>query len=375
VGAVRFYDRREIRDLMAYLKLIANPADDEAFLRAVGVPRRGLGETTLDALAAIAREARVPMLEAANRPDLLGALRPAARQSLADFAALILRFRARAADAAVDELLRALVEEIRYADHLKAEGPEGIERLENVRSLIDGAAETVADEGGELGLTPLDHFLQRAMLVSESDKGGDDDQVTLMTLHNAKGLEFPVVFITGLEEGLFPLARTHDDPSQLEEERRLFYVGITRAQRKLYLTHARGRRRNGEYLPSVSSSFLQPIPAEMLDKQRTVGLRSSGMGAFEQTPSARRPGTPVARPAGSGFGARGAAVDLDVEASQDAPRFTKGERVKHARFGSGTVVELSGVGRDMKVTIDFDDEAVGRKRLVVAYAGLERGWD
>jgi DNA helicase-2/ATP-dependent DNA helicase PcrA len=365
VGAVRFYDRREIRDLMSYLKLIANPADNEAFRRAIGVPRRGVGEGALDVLAAAAREAGIPMLAAAARPELLEPLRPAARRALGEFAALIERFRARAAEAAVDELLRALVAELRFSDLLAAEGAEGAERLENVRELIAGAAETVVDEGGELGLTPLDHFLQRTSLITDLDRVNPDaDAVTMMTLHNAKGLEFPVVFITGLEEGLFPLSRAHDEPAELEEERRLFYVGITRAERKLYLTHARSRRRNGEMIPSVPSSFLAAIPPALLEQRATVRLRATGRAVLPA--SARRTGTPVSR---------AMAGDPDVEASQDAPRFVKGERVRHPRFGSGTVVELSGTGRDLKVTIDFDDETVGRKRLVVAYAGLERGWE
>jgi DNA helicase-2/ATP-dependent DNA helicase PcrA len=209
VGAVRFYDRREIRDLMSYLKLVANPADDEALRRAIAVPKRGLGEATIEQLSVAARAAGVPMLVAAVRPDLVGALRPAARAALAEFAALIARFRESAREAAVDELLREIVDGIRYAEYLRAEGPESADRLENVRELITGAAETVADEEGEVGLTPLDHFLQRAMLVSELDKlGPDADAVTLMTLHNAKGLEFPIVFISGLEDGLFPLAES-----------------------------------------------------------------------------------------------------------------------------------------------------------------------
>ncbi|HEX6966180.1 MAG TPA: UvrD-helicase domain-containing protein [Gemmatimonadaceae bacterium] len=367
VGAVRFYDRREIRDLMAYLKLIANPADDEAFLRAVGTPRRGVGDTTLESLVATAREAGVPLLVAAGRADLLAPLRPAARAALAGFAELITRYRARAVDAAVDELLRELIEEIRYVEYLKSEGPEGLERVENIRELIAGAAETVVDEGGELGLTPLDHFLQRATLVTDFDRQDPNaDAVTMMTLHNAKGLEFPVVLITGLEEGLFPLSRAHDEPEKLEEERRLFYVGITRAERKLYLTYARSRRRNGETMPSLPSSFLAPIPPAMLEQRSTIRLRAAGRAMLPQRPSDRRPGRPVSV-------AR--ADDIDVDSSQDAPRFVKGERVRHARFGTGTVMELSGIGREMKVTIDFDDESVGRKRLVVAYAGLERGWE
>jgi ATP-dependent DNA helicase UvrD/PcrA len=370
VGAVRFYDRREIRDLMSYLKLIANPADDEAFLRAVSVPRRGLGEATLETLGNIAREAGRPMLEIAADGSRLGALRPAARQALADFSSLILRQRESAKDSAVDELLRNVIEEIRFADHLKAEGPEGMERIENVKELIAGAAETVADEGGELGLTPLDHFLQHASLITDVDRQNPNaDAITMMTLHNAKGLEFPAVFITGLEDGLFPLRRAHDEPEQMEEERRLFYVGITRAMRTLYLSHARSRRRNGETMQCIPSSFLQPIPPQLVTQRASFKLRGSTRAvpthSYSQAPSARRPGQAVDR----------SWVFNDADASQDAPTFVKGERVKHARFGSGTVSELSGVARDMKVTVDFDDESIGRKRLVVQYAGLERGFE
>jgi DNA helicase-2/ATP-dependent DNA helicase PcrA len=368
VGAVRFYDRREIRDLMSYLKLIANPADDEAFLRAVSVPRRGLGDATLETLGSIARGAGRPMLEIASDSVRLASLRPAARQALADFSALILRQRENAKDSSVDELLRNVIEEIRFADHLKAEGPEGMERIENVKELIAGAAEIVADEGGELGLTPLDHFLQHASLITDVDRQNPNaDAITMMTLHNAKGLEFPAVFITGLEDGLFPLRRAQDTPDEMEEERRLFYVGITRAMRKLYLSHARSRRRNGETMQCIPSSFLQPIPPALVAQRASFKLRGStrAVPTFSQSPSSRRPGQAVDR----------SWMDSEVEASQDAPRFVKGERVKHARFGSGTVTELSGVARDMKVTVAFDDETIGSKRLVVQYAGLERGFE
>jgi ATP-dependent DNA helicase UvrD/PcrA len=368
VGAVRFYDRREIRDLMSYLKLIANPSDNEAFRRAVNVPKRGLGETSIEQLDDRARTAGVSLLVAAARADFLEGLRPAARTALSEFARLIADFRARAVDASVDELLRDLVDAIRYGDALRAEGPEGEERLENVRELVTGAAETVSDEGGEVGLTPLDHFLQRASLVADLDAlDPDADAVTMMTLHNAKGLEFPVVFITGLEDGLFPLARAFDDPPLLEEERRLLYVGVTRAEEKLFLTHARSRRRNGEAMPSIPSSFLAAIPPDLVEQRATIRLRSTGRGVMPQSPSLRRPGTPVTM--------RRSSADVDVDLSQDLPRFVKGERVRHKRFGSGTICELSGVGKETKVTVDFEDETIGRKRLVVAYAGLERGWD
>jgi len=365
VGAVRFYDRREIRDLMGYLKLIANPNDDEAFRRAIAVPKRGIGDTSIDTLAAAAHAQRLPLLAASVRPDLVAGLRPAARTALAEFAALIGRLREEAREASVDELLRDLIDAIRYGEHLKTE-PDAQDRMDNVRELVEGAVEVVADDGGEVGLTPLDHFLQRATLVTGVDTmDSQADAVTMMTMHNAKGLEFPVVFIAGMEDGLFPLSRAFDDPPMLEEERRLFYVGITRAEQKLYITHARSRRRNGESMPSIPSSFLGVIPAGMLEERSTMKLRATGRSVMPHPSAATR------RP-----GARGSfAADTDVEVSQDAPRFVKGERVRHGRFGSGTIAELSGVGRDTKVTIDFDDDAVGRKRLVVAYAGLERGWD
>ncbi len=365
VGAVRFYDRREIRDLMGYLKLIANPNDDEAFRRAIAAPKRGVGETSIDALAAAARAEGIPLLAASVRPDLLSSLRPAARATLAEFASLMGRMREMARESAVDEVLRDLIDAIRYGDHLRAE-PDAQDRLDNVRELVASAAEVVADDGGEVGLTPLDHFLQRSTLVTGVDAlDPNADAVTMMTMHNAKGLEFPVVFIAGMEDGLFPLARAFDDPPMLEEERRLFYVGITRAEQKLYITHARSRRRNGEQMPSIPSSFLAVIPPGMLEERSTLKLRATGRSVMpHQSAAVRRPGARVS------YGA-----DTEVEASQDSPRFVKGERVRHGRFGSGTISELSGVGRDTKVTVDFDDESVGRKRLVVAYAGLERGWD
>jgi DNA helicase-2/ATP-dependent DNA helicase PcrA len=367
IGAMRFYDRREIRDLMSYLRLIANPSDDEAFLRAVAVPRRGLGDATLALLAERARSARVPLLVAATRADLVVDLRPAARTALVEFARLIQELRERTADDSVDVLLRELIERIGFEDALRAEGPEGAERLDNVREMMAGAAEVVADDGGELGLTPLDHFLQRAALITDADRQqADTDAITMMTLHNAKGLEFPHVFISGVEEGLFPLGRSHDDPRQLEEERRLFYVGITRAEQMLTITHARSRRRNGEMMPSVPSSFLAPIPPDMVRTRATIRLQATGRSASIMSPSARRPGSPVRMPVRR---------EWDEEASQDLPRFVKGERVRHARFGEGSVAELAGTGREAKVTVDFDDEAVGRKRLVIKYAGLERGWE
>jgi len=381
VGAVRFYDRREIRDLMSYLKLIANPSDNEAFRRAAGVPKRKVGETTMEALAEISRRAGVPMLEAAGRPDLLESIRGAGRLALQEFASLIGELRERATVSSVDELLRELVSAIRYGDYLQADSPETArDRSENVSALIDGAAETVIEDGGEVGLTPLDHFLQRAMLVAAVDAlDPSADAVTLMTLHNAKGLEFPVVFITGLEDGLFPLSQSFDDPSKLEEERRLFYVGITRAERKLYLSFAETRRRNGEMMPSIRSRFLKDIPPGMLDERKTIKVRSSGRMSYSRDGLSRdavfgqtgwRGGPPRKSHAVPAW--RGAAP-ADVDSGESSPAYVTGERIRHRLFGGGRIEEVSGTGRDVKAVIAFDDANVGRKTIKLAYTTLERG--
>ncbi len=365
VGAVRFYDRREVRDLLAWLRLAANPADDEAFRRAVTVPRRGIGEATVELMADIARGHGISLLDMARRAGELDGVRPATRQALGDIVRLADRFRASAADASVDQLIVEILQATGYDDALRAEGPEGLDRLDNVRAMIEGAAETVVDDGGELGLRPLDHFLQKAMLVTAADQlGADADAVTLMTVHTAKGLEYPVVFVSGMEDGLFPLARAFGDPEMLEEERRLLYVAITRAERKLTLTWAMSRRRNGELMPGILSSFLSPVPKELYDAQLTSKLRGSASAFAYTTPAMRRPGSPMTRPT--------AWAAPTEDESQVAPIYIKGARVRHKAFGSGTILDLAGTGRDAKVTIEFDDEAVGRKRLVVAFAGLER---
>jgi DNA helicase II / ATP-dependent DNA helicase PcrA len=393
VGAVRFYDRREIKDLVSWLRLIANPADDEAFRRAITAPKRGIGETTLELLATEARNAGIPLLEQARRIESVSGVRPATRTALLEVVAIADRFRALAADAGVDQLLLQLVATTGYDAALRAEGPEGLERLDNVRELVTSAAEVLIDDGGEVGLRPLDHFLQRATLVTGLDQlGPDADAVTMMTVHTAKGLEYPMVCVSGLEDGLFPLSRSFDDPAMLEEERRLLYVAVTRAGERLILSWAHQRRRNGELLPSMKSSFVREVPETHFERRQTIRLRATARlaspypagggggargyqrgGAFREDPDAfGRARGPAWKPRA---GERVSSVVQDEELSQDLPAFVPGERVSHRSFGSGTIAELSGSGRDAKVTVDFDDDAVGRKRLVIAFAGLERGLD
>jgi DNA helicase-2/ATP-dependent DNA helicase PcrA len=189
-----------------------------------------------------------------------------------------------------------------------------------------------------------------------------------MTLHNAKGLEFPVVFITGLEDGLFPLSRAYDEPAAMEEERRLFYVGITRAEDKLLLCHARQRRRAGEYMYGRLSPFAEDIPDSLVEAKRSPRLESTHRSSTPHRGRARFDSDPSR----TGGGDYLPAETFEGSFNQDAPRYVKGERVSHGTFGSGTVKEVTGFGKDTKVTVEFDD--VGRKRLLVRYANLEKDW-
>ena len=199
-----------------------------------------------------------------------------------------------------------------------------------------------------------------------------------MTLHTAKGLEWPLVVMTGMEHGLFPLARAEEQPAGLEEERRLCYVGLTRAKDKLYLTWARARRRGGELRAGIASRFLKAIPPGIVEERRTTSLWAPDWSAGQRgSGSAGQWSRGTTRSYGelTGPAASPARSPAEEEASQDTPRYVKGERVRHRRFGSGTIQGLMGTGRDLKVSVAFDDEEVGVKQLLVAYAGLEREWE
>ena len=387
VGGQRFYERREVKDMLAYLRLVANPADDEAFLRVVNVPRRGVGDVTLARLAEWAREQRVPLLEAAGRAGEIEALRGGVTASLEQLAGLMRKLAALSdGQLPLDELLRMVATESGLTEALRAEGAEGEDRLANVEELIAGAADLQArlqagdaeliEEVAEAGsVRPVDLLLAHVALVTDIDQHDPNaDAVSLMTLHNAKGLEFPVVFVTGLEEGLFPLSRVLDEPEELEEERRLFYVGMTRAEEKLYLTFARRRRRGGEWMDSVPSRFLEAVPRELAELRQSPRVRDVfapsrpwRSAAAEASPRRRvRLGlAPPDRPSGD--------RTVDYADSQDQPRLIRGARVRHPQFGSGTVLELSGFRNDVRATIDFDE--AGRKTVVVRYANLEPDWD
>ena len=376
VGAVSFYERREVKDLLAYLRLIANPADDQAFARVANVPRRGIGETSLGVLAAAARQWKKPLLEAARTADRLEGVRPGLKDALRQFASLVDRLRDAVGQADPATALETTIAATGYEAWLADEGVEGVERLENVRELAAGAAawaevaETVdaEEDGGSL----IERYLTQSALLTPTDEygGAGASGVTLLTVHMAKGLEWPVVALAGLEDGLFPLARTAGEPGGLEEERRLCYVGLTRARERLYLSWARTRYRNGRLEMAEPSRFLDALPPAVVVERSTTPAWSRGAGMARGGGS--RVSAPTRRPAVERL-----PIDepFDVEESQDVPRYVKGERVRHRKFGSGIVQDVSGIGRNLKVMVQFDDVDVGTKHLLVAFAGLERDWD
>ncbi len=361
VGAASFYERREVKDLVAYLRLLVNPADNEAFIRCANVPKRGLGLASIAVLQAAAAQWSKSLLETAAVADRIVDLRPHAKRTLQEFAGLIDRLRERADRGTPAAMLEDVIEAIDYESYLAAEGVEGMERLENVRELVAAAAEWSEETDAEEVGSPLELFLAGAALTNPTDRvNGDADGVTLMTVHTAKGLEWPVVFVTGLEDGLFPLRRALESAEDTEEERRLAYVALTRAQDRVYLMWARSRRRGGQLMPGMPSRFLDGLPPVVVRERRTSGLFGGDLFRRRLT----------AAPEWRVFD------EQEVEyASQDTPRYVKGERVHHRRFGSGTITDISGSGRELKATVEFDDEEVGRKQLLVAYAGLERGWE
>ena len=365
VGGLRFYQRREIQDVLAYLRLISNPKDKTAFDRIVNYPRRGIGHTTREHLTRWAVDQGVTMLEAAGRAEEVPGIRTAGVRGLKQFADLMRRLSVRATQATIGEILEGLVEDISLIKHLNNEGPDGEDRVRNVIELIAGTLDfdaTLAQtiEPDEIDtFTELDLFLQEVALIADLDRlDPGSETVTLMTLHNAKGLEFSLVFIAGLEEGLFPLSRAYDEADALEEERRLFYVGITRAEDKLFMSWARQRRRAGDFTYGSLSSFVSAIPDKLLEYRKSNWLSP---GRYSKPIAIQNRGYKISHEQDEAF-----------DMNQDSPGFVLGERVIHQTFGSGAVMEISGFGRDMKVKVKFDD--VGEKKLLLRYAGLEKDW-
>ena len=344
VGGVRFYQRKEIKDVLAYLKLLINPQDVISARRVVNTPKRGVGDATVASLEGYAAFEEIAFLEACRQVDRIPELGARAKGAVSGFIAVMDRLReALDSGAAPQRMIEAAATESGYLLELEAERTVEAEgRIENIRELGGVAAEFEqrSPEG------TLSDFLEQLSLVSEQDEYDEESgSVTLMTLHNAKGLEFPVVFIIGLEDGVFPHYRSMGDPAQLEEERRLMYVGVTRARERLYLTYAWSRTLFGSTSYSPPSRFLGEIPSELvraLEEGETV----------------------------IGDEASISPIRAAVQGKREVPQIAAGDTVLHDKWGEGVVLTVSGAGSDAEATVRFED--AGEKRLLVAYAPLRK---
>jgi DNA helicase II / ATP-dependent DNA helicase PcrA len=367
VGSVRFYERREVKDLLAYLRIACDPADDVSFRRIVNTPPRGIGDATLATLEDAARARGVPLEKAADSLLGEGLVSPRTARALAGFLDLLGRLEEQASREPAVLLLERLIADLGYADHLAKTHPgEGADRMDNVRALVSAAAE-YQEETGEGG---LQGFLDRSALVSDADEVGARPGITLLTVHCAKGLEFPVVFLAGLEENLFPHVRSRESEDDLEEERRLCYVAMTRARERLLLSRAEVRRVQGEPVHASPSRFLFEIPQEL--------VREVFPTSWDRVSEAPRGGHPIGYSASGSSAARAAARRPSPEPVPAPPRptgpppadgFGVGTIVTHPSFGSGRVVGREGEGKALKLTIHFAGR--GSKKILPAYTTLE----
>ena len=348
-GGLRFYDRLEIRNALAYLRLLVNRHDDAALERVINVPVRGIGSRTLDEVRQIARREQSSLWAAAVRSVNGGLLSPRAAAAVLRFLQLLDALRGESGRLNLAEQIRFVIEQSGLLEHHEKEGGEIAQnRIENLKELVNAAsgfAETMErEETGETNL--MAEFLDQAALDAgdaQSEESGD--AVQLMTLHAAKGLEFPLVFLSGMEEGLFPHRMSMEDPNGLEEERRLCYVGITRARKKLYLSYAESRRLHGNVSLSMASRFISEIPRELLDNLRLrAQLRQPRRAA-----GLRGKGSPPTTPAPGGL--------------------PLGQRVSHNKFGEGVVLQSEGNGQNARVQVNFD--TAGSKWLALSHAKLE----
>ncbi|WP_241085668.1 DNA helicase II [Candidatus Vondammii sp. HM_W22] len=341
-GGQRFFERAEIKDALAYLRLIANPEDDLSFERAVNMPPRGLGPRTLDAVRAHARDFGCSMWQAARALVSGSGMTKRASNALGGFLDLIDEQRADTRDLALHEMTDQVISATGLeAQFKKSRDGKGLDRIENLEELVNATRQFQYESDGEAEMDDLTAFLSHASLeAGEAQGGAYEECVQLMTLHSAKGLEFSLVFIAGLEEGLFPHSMSSEDPERLEEERRLCYVGMTRAMEQLYLTYAENRRLHGSETYPSPSRFLREIPPELIQEIRAQ-------------PQISRP---IYSPSPVGL-------------TESESGYRLGQRVSHPKFGEGVVLNAEGQGGSARVHVNF--ETVGAKWLVVAYANLE----
>ncbi|HTP38117.1 MAG TPA: 3'-5' exonuclease, partial [Steroidobacteraceae bacterium] len=346
-GGLRFFERAEIKDALAYLRLIANRDDDASFERVVNLPTRGIGNRTLDILRETARGAGMTLWRAAGAAVANGSLGRGGNALMA-FLQLIEKLAHEVNGLALHEQVDLVIRGSGLIEHhQKDKADRGEARVENLEELVSAARSFEPD--GELG--PLESFLAHAVLESGEGQGNDgDDCVQMMTLHTAKGLEFPLVFLCGMEDGLFPHQRSLNDSESIEEERRLCYVGITRAMKQLYLSYAEQRRLHGQDSYNAPSRFLRELPPELLEEIRPR-IRVTQPASFAAAPGRSR---------AVGFGAL----------VEEAPAGMKlGARVRHGKFGDGMVLNVEGSGAHARIEVNFEHH--GRKWLMLSYAHLE----
>ena len=390
VGGINFYARREIKDLLAYLKTVDNGQDDLAVRRIINVPKRGIGLTTINRIQESAAERGIGFYEALLAPELIPGVGRSASK-LDSFAALIEYFKGRAEQESISDLLREILEKTGYIESLESEDKvEAEARIENIDELVNKAAAYEEDCQDRDEEPTLSGFLEEVALVADIDSLDEDqDYVVLMTLHSAKGLEFPHVYLAGMEDGLFPsyMTITSDDNENLEEERRLCYVGITRAERELTLTCARRRMVRGETQYNKLSRFVKEIPMNLIDtgnKKIEEGTEIPVQNTYSHAKQAFRAQPFAAQFGGYGSGMSGTsgggktAGKQPFSALQKGSQLTAGkggklsygvgDRVRHVKFGEGTVLEIKEGGRDYEVTVEFD--SAGVRKMFAMFAKL-----
>ncbi|WKX70893.1 DNA helicase PcrA [Streptomyces sp. XD-27] len=375
VGGVRFYERKEVRDVLAYLRVLANPEDTVPLRRVLNVPKRGIGERAEAMIEALALREKISFAQALRRVDDAYGMAARSANAVKRFNALLEELRTIVeSGAGPATILEAVLERTGYLAELQAStDPQDETRIENLQELAAVALEFEQERTEEEPGT-LAEFLERVALVADSDQIPDEDAegtgvITLMTLHTAKGLEFPVVFLTGMEDGVFPHMRALGQAKELEEERRLAYVGITRARERLYLTRSTMRSAWGQPAYNPPSRFLEEIPDQYVQWKRTgPSAPSASMGAVSGLASSLSSGLSASRARGGA----GAASGFATRRAKDRPvvSLAVGDRVTHDSFGLGTVMAVKGSGDAAEATIDFGDEKP--KRLLLRYAPVEK---
>ncbi len=390
VGGVRFYERREVRDALAYLRMLANPADQVSLRRILNTPKRGIGDRAVDCVQALAERERLTFWEALRRAEDAPGLATRSLTNIRGFVAMVEELQSMVdAGERADVILESVLARSGYLAELEAsDDPQDETRVENLAELVAVAREFSDDPVAGPSADPADvdagivapglgDFLERVALVADTDQIPDqpeDDSgvVTLMTLHTAKGLEFPVVFLTGLEDGVFPHARSLGDQPELEEERRLAYVGVTRARERLYISRAVVRSAWGAPSHNPGSRFLDELPVDLVDWRRTEAAQTRwGRPDLASGSPAVRMGAPTA--AGRrNFSSAALRADAAAKAkpAREIPSLEPGDRVVHDSFGLGTVVSLEGSADKTVASIDFGSEGV--KRLLLRYAPVEK---